>query len=85
MSNLIKLVFSKVKNFIIKDILSCLDIILLDTPNETKDYSDGLTQEVWRQSRMNDNLGNEGTVTDLLARVYYGGVDHTIRQAILTS
>ena len=85
MSNLIKLVFCKVKNFIIKDILSCLDIILLDTPNETKDYSDGLTQEVWRQSRMNDNLGNEGTVTDLLTRVYYGGVDHTIRQAILTS
>ena len=65
----------------------CLDIILLDTPHETGDYSDGLTEEVWRQYHQmeEDNLTNQEAVNDILARVYYGGVDHSIRQVLLTS
>ena len=64
----------------------CLDIILLDTPNETADYSEGLTEEVWRQYHQmeGDNLANQEDVNDILARVYYGGVDHSIRQVLLT-
>ena len=33
---------------------------------------------------MEDNLGSEEAVTEILARVYYGGVDHAIRQVIRT-
>ena len=33
---------------------------------------------------MEDNLGSEEAVTEIIARVYYGGVDHAIRQVIRT-
>ena len=54
-------------------------MVLLDTPKQTEDFKQGLTLEVWTNYKKLGNLASKDTQRDILTRIYFGGIQHSLR------
>lgn len=55
------------------------EMVLLDTPKQTEDFKQGLTLEVWTNYKKLGNLASKDTQRDILTRIYFGGIQHSLR------
>ena len=54
-------------------------MVLLNTPDETELFKEGLTLEVWTDYKKLGKLALKDTQRDILARIYFGGIQHSLR------
>ena len=54
-------------------------MVLLNTPDETELFKEGLTLEVWTDYKKIGKLASKDTQRDILARIYFGGIQHSLR------
>lgn len=54
-------------------------MVLLNTPDETELFKEGLTFEVWTDCKKRGKLTLKDTQRDILARIYFGGIEHSLR------
>ena len=54
-------------------------MVLLDTPQQTDHYMQGLTTQAWNNYKKLGNLAAKDTQREVLARIYFGGIEHSLR------
>lgn len=55
------------------------EMVLLDTPQQADHYMEGLTTQAWNNYKKLGNLAAKDTQREVLARIYFGGIEHSLR------
>ena len=50
-----------------------------EIPDETELFKEGLTLEVWTDYKKVGKLASKDTQRDILARIYFGGIQNSLR------